>query len=288
MRYKPKGEINMRYKSILMFVTVTLFSSLSAANININQTGISIETNENSVLDTTYKTSKNLIDLSIQLANIATKNNELSQQSMLQLSQDIGKMADRINEMADKINIMADKIVETQRIQSQNLETTQKNMLLAQQNIIKAKTNINNKEIVKNLTLTNNSLNEAIEKNNININISKTKDIDMLIEKFNQASPKYRYKYMNVIKEIMARQKRSKRENTIKELMVKVQKKKEEIQNREEQAHMKSNLETFETNMDRSSGMSSNGGMSNGGDMGGGSGGGMGGGSGGGMGGGMF
>lgn len=49
--------------------------------------------------------------------------------SMLRLSDDIGKMADRIGDMADRIGGMADRIMETQKIQSKNLEATQEAML---------------------------------------------------------------------------------------------------------------------------------------------------------------
>ena len=42
----------------------------------------------------------------------------------LRLSDDIGKMSDRILVMADKIGVMADRIVETQKIQSRNLQAT--------------------------------------------------------------------------------------------------------------------------------------------------------------------
>jgi len=42
----------------------------------------------------------------------------------LRLSDDIGTMSDRILTMADKIGVMADRIVETQKIQSKNLNTT--------------------------------------------------------------------------------------------------------------------------------------------------------------------
>jgi len=49
--------------------------------------------------------------------------------SMLRLSDDIGKMADRIGVMADRIGTMADRILETQKIQSQNMELTQKSAL---------------------------------------------------------------------------------------------------------------------------------------------------------------
>lgn len=49
--------------------------------------------------------------------------------SMLRLSDDIGKMADRIGTMADRIGDMADRILETQRIQSENLQKTQEAQL---------------------------------------------------------------------------------------------------------------------------------------------------------------
>jgi len=49
--------------------------------------------------------------------------------NMQKLSDDIGKMADRIGVMADRIGVMADHILETQRIQSENVQLTQKSML---------------------------------------------------------------------------------------------------------------------------------------------------------------
>ncbi len=63
--------------------------------------------------------------------------------AMLQLSSDIGTMADRIGSMADKIlimsdniGIMADRILETQRIQSENLALTQSSILQTQTNML--------------------------------------------------------------------------------------------------------------------------------------------------------
>jgi len=51
------------------------------------------------------------------------------QQTVLQLSQDIGSMADRIGDMADRIGEMSDRILETQRIQSNNMAMTQQSIL---------------------------------------------------------------------------------------------------------------------------------------------------------------
>lgn len=51
----------------------------------------------------------------------------------LRLSDDIGKMSDRILDMADKIGVMADRILETQRIQSRNLNATMKLTQIAMQ-----------------------------------------------------------------------------------------------------------------------------------------------------------
>jgi hypothetical protein len=62
---------------------------------------------------------------------------------MLQLSDDIGTMADRILEMADKIlamadNIgaMADRIIITQQLQNQNVALTQTSVLTTQKNML--------------------------------------------------------------------------------------------------------------------------------------------------------
>lgn len=63
--------------------------------------------------------------------------------AMLQLSSDIGSMADRIGLMADKILLMsdnigtmADRILETQRIQSENLALTHNTILQTQTNML--------------------------------------------------------------------------------------------------------------------------------------------------------
>ncbi len=63
--------------------------------------------------------------------------------AMLQLSRDIGEMADRIGEMADKILIMSDniglmanRILEAQVIQNENIALTQNTLLATQTNIL--------------------------------------------------------------------------------------------------------------------------------------------------------
>ena len=63
--------------------------------------------------------------------------------AMLQLSSDIGEMANRIGEMADNIlimsdniGLMADRILETQEIQSENLLLTQNTILQTQTNTL--------------------------------------------------------------------------------------------------------------------------------------------------------
>jgi len=63
--------------------------------------------------------------------------------AMLQLSSDIGVMADRIGEMADNIlimsdniGLMADRILETQLIQSKNIALTQNSILQTQTNTL--------------------------------------------------------------------------------------------------------------------------------------------------------
>jgi len=78
----------------------------------------------------------------------------------LALSDDIGKMADRIGDMADRINEMGDKIVETQKIQSENLLTTQKNILDAI-TLINTQLEQNNK-IIESLITTDNKMIECM------------------------------------------------------------------------------------------------------------------------------
>ena len=85
--------------------------------------------------------SKDLLDLSESLLVAGSTANTEYVKAMLQLSKDIGTMADRILTMADKILIMSDKIgdmaeriVETQRVQSANVALTQENLLKAQKN----------------------------------------------------------------------------------------------------------------------------------------------------------
>jgi len=86
-------------------------------------------------------TSKELLSLSESLIAAGSTANTEYVEAMLQLSKDIGTMADRILEMADKIVDMADKIgdmgdkiVQTQKIESENAKLTQENLLKAQKN----------------------------------------------------------------------------------------------------------------------------------------------------------
>ncbi len=132
-------------KKILALLALLVVSNLAyASSGNANKDGVSVDTSE------------------VQMANIATKNSEMSQQNMLQLSSDIGVMADRINKMADKINQMADKIVKTQEIQSQNLQITEENAIKAQKAITYALDYTNNPEVTKQLKLAKSSLNSVI------------------------------------------------------------------------------------------------------------------------------
>jgi len=76
------------------------------------------------------------------LANASMANSEYVQ-AMLQLSTDIGTMADRIGDMADRIveteyeiGYMADRMVITQAIQSANVTAIQANIAQAQVNFL--------------------------------------------------------------------------------------------------------------------------------------------------------
>ncbi|MFA7348592.1 MAG: hypothetical protein WCZ86_12600 [Desulfurivibrionaceae bacterium] len=85
--------------------------------------------------------------LSVDLGGLSTASRAITLKdgivAMLQLSDDIGAMADRIGEMADKIlvmsdniGLMADRIILTQQIQNQNILLTQQSMLQTQTNIL--------------------------------------------------------------------------------------------------------------------------------------------------------
>ena len=85
--------------------------------------------------------SQNILSLSESLLAAGSTANSDYVKAMLQLSTDIGTMADKIGDMADKILLMADnigtmadRILETQRIQGENVALTQKNILQAQAN----------------------------------------------------------------------------------------------------------------------------------------------------------
>jgi len=90
----------------------------------------------------TLKLSTNLLRLSESIKGASVYTNQDYISAMLQLSQDIGAMADRIGTMADKILIMsddigfmADRILKTQEIQNTNVDLTQTNILSAQKNL---------------------------------------------------------------------------------------------------------------------------------------------------------
>jgi hypothetical protein len=103
------------------------------------------------VLDNLSSLSQNMSVESVRLSmelNAMADTAELFEYStglnaILQLSQDIGAMADRILEMADRIlimsdniGLMADRIITTQMIQNQNIALTQSSILLTQQNMV--------------------------------------------------------------------------------------------------------------------------------------------------------
>ncbi len=105
-------------------------------------------------MDTVGTLSYLVKDMSIESVRLSMEMNTITDtaelfeysaglKAILQLSQDIGAMADRILEMADRIvimadniGLMADRIIATQVIQSQNLALTQSSILITQQNMV--------------------------------------------------------------------------------------------------------------------------------------------------------
>ncbi|TNF38026.1 MAG: hypothetical protein EP315_01785 [Gammaproteobacteria bacterium] len=87
------------------------------------------------------------LSLSVDVNALSTTANALTIKdgitAMLQLSDDIGTMADRIGEMADKIlvmsdniGLMADRILVTQELQNQNVALTTRSILQTQTNML--------------------------------------------------------------------------------------------------------------------------------------------------------
>ncbi len=173
-------------KNIVLSLVLMTSSSIIASELTLNKSGTTIITQDQEALILSYNLSKELIELTIQLANLATQNNSTSQKSMLQLSSDIGTMADRI--------------VQTQIIQSQNLISTQNNLLKAQKNLLNISNNIQNTHFEKNIQLAQKILKNAIKTNSITLDLSKSNSIDDIITKMSNVEAKYRYRYMNAIK----------------------------------------------------------------------------------------
>jgi hypothetical protein len=134
---------------ILLGVMIFLLSlnSLSAEDyceeVSLNTVIGSVNTlNDSTDLSTSLLfSSKNMLTLSKSILMTGSTMNTEYVKAMLQLSQDIGEMANRIGEMADRILVMADnigemsdRIIETQRIQSNNVALTQRNLLKAERN----------------------------------------------------------------------------------------------------------------------------------------------------------
>jgi len=168
-------------------------NTLNVKNITATMPSFTvIDADLNAMSDLSYlvqNMSVESVRLSMEL-NTITDTAELFECSaglsaMLQLSQDIGAMADRILEMSnrilimsDNIGLMADKIITTQVIQSQNLALTQSSILLTQQNMVLLSDSLST--IVYNLTLGQIIDNTEVLSNEMNAtNLNNT---DMQIE----------------------------------------------------------------------------------------------------------
>lgn len=124
--------------------SVTRINAALAAPLQIDSATLSaLDTLSN----TTLSLANESLRLSVDLKTLTSVTNALTLKdgivAMLQLSDDIGTMADRIGEMSDKIlvmsdniGLMADRILVTQQLQSQNLLVVQQGMLQTQQNAL--------------------------------------------------------------------------------------------------------------------------------------------------------
>ena len=138
----PLIALNQQARAIVETITSSS-ASMSAPLVVDNETMVLVET-----LFTNVATlSGSSLGLSSNVATLAPMASPLTLSegitAMLQLSSDIGEMADRIGEMADNIlvmadniGLMADRILLTQEIQSTNLATTQTSVLQTQTNML--------------------------------------------------------------------------------------------------------------------------------------------------------
>lgn len=106
--------------------TLNEFDALSGNNVSLANEALGLSTELN-----TFSTTADAFAIKDGLT------------AMLQLSDDIGTMADRIGEMADKIlvmsdniGLMADRILVTQQLQSHNLQTSTNTLLTTQSNAL--------------------------------------------------------------------------------------------------------------------------------------------------------
>lgn len=141
-------------------------TTLNVKNITENMSPFTVtDADLDAMTDLSYLVQNMSVE-SVRLAmelNMMTDTAELFEyrtalSALLQLSQDIGAMADRILEMSDRILIMADniglmsdRIITTQVIQSQNLALTQNSILITQQNMVLLSDSLST--IMYNLTL---------------------------------------------------------------------------------------------------------------------------------------
>jgi hypothetical protein len=165
-------------------------NTLTIKNITNTMSSFSVTDADLDVLDDLSSLSQNMSVESVRLSmelNTMTGTAELFEysaglNSILQLSQDIGSMADRILEMADRIlimadniGLMADRIITTQMIQNQNIALTQSSILLTQQNMVLLSDslstityNLTLGQIINNTELLSNEMNQtSLDSNNM-------------------------------------------------------------------------------------------------------------------------
>jgi len=128
--------------TLLIFSTPAMGGGLAQSVVNSASSNM---LDINAVSNNLYKDSVTLLNMSASVLKMSQILLESQQNgryvntdyvaSMLRLSDDIGRMADRILDTEKEIGQMSDRILETQKIQSQNLALTQRNILSAQQNL---------------------------------------------------------------------------------------------------------------------------------------------------------
>ncbi len=219
----------MLLKLILVFAV--LFIGAVYAVQTSDEQKVGTKSSNSNLVDSSYKLSSDLVNLSSRLLESLKNSQEASSEKIGELIRNMREKIEKINNFSDKLELLKinDKEIK-------NLKTVQKNLINVKNDLSKNRQNLNSKDLIELF----NVLDDTIEKNGIDIDISNNLNLNYLIAKVNRVSIKYRYKYMNAVKEIISKNKESEREQKLEKIVAKIKESKKKIQQKEEKSYMDS------------------------------------------------